>query len=120
MTAPQNNYEAGVALYNEPKPEGDRDLVKEVRGIFSDAGVSEEGLQRNYDAHRHISSSKDKVSVVQQVMINRYMDVTLKRSPKSTIQLRAELLANGDMDNWVNQVKTKITPFLTDTRLLER
>ena len=111
MTAPQNNYEAGVALYNEPKPEGDRDLVKEVRGIFMEAGVSEEGLQRNYDAHRHIASSTDKVSVVQQVMINRYMDVTLKRSPKST---------NGDMDNWVNQVKNKVAPFITDTRLLER
>jgi len=120
MSELKNNYEAGVALYHEPKPENDRDLVKEVRGIFKDAGVSEEGLKRNYDEHRHIATSVDKVSVVQQVMINRYMDVTLKRSPKSTIQLRAELLANGNIDNWVGQVKNKIAPFMTETRLLER
>lgn len=116
----ETNFNAGVRLYFEPKPATDRDLVKEVRDILLTAGVSEEGLQRNYDAHRHISEAKTKVSVVQQNMVNRYIDVTLKRSPKNSMQIRAELLASGDINNWAKQVETRVAPFVVETKLLEK
>lgn len=120
QATPQSNYDAGISLYHEPKPEGDRDLVKEVRTIFKDAGVSEEGLQRNYDGHRHVKTAEGRVSVVQQVFVNLYLDVTLKRSPKNNMQIRAEVLASGDISNWAKQIKNKVAPFMVETKLLEK
>lgn len=109
---------AGQDLYFEPKPEGDRDLVKEVRDIFQQAGISDQALSETYDANRHIVSAHGKTSLVQRFKINSFTEIALAMSAEDTISIREEILPAGPMDHWVDQYRTKIAPFLAKKKIL--
>lgn len=113
----QDNFQAGLKLYEAAKPDGDPDLVKYVRDELATAGCPEDDLKRDFDTNRHVQGNQGKISVVQRVGMNRFFDVTLKKSPR-TMALRADLLPTGPMDNWREHVSTKVAPFIAKHNLL--
>ncbi len=116
---PQNDpIKAGQALYFEKKPEGDRDLVKEVRDIFQEAGISDKALSETFDQNRHIISARDKTSIVQRHHINRFTEIALAVSREDTIAIREEILPAGTTDHWIEQYRDKIAPFLASKKIL--
>lgn len=115
-----DNFKAGLDLFHTAKPAGDPDLTTTLRDSLSKAGVSEDGLKRNYDQHPHVKNSRSKVSVVQRVSLNLYLDTTLKASPKNTIPLRGALLPQGPIENWTDNIDRKVAPFIAEQGLLEK
>lgn len=112
-------FDAGLELWKMEKPEGDVDLVKQVRDDLLAAGCTEEGLVRNFDEHRHIKMSVGKTSPVQRANIVRYTDIVLKRSVVPT-NLMSELTISGSLEPWSKHMKSKVTPFIAKHKLLEK
>lgn len=111
-------FEAGVKIYEMTRNEGDRDLVTEVREMFINEGEKEETLQATYDINRHIVAAKPRVPLVQRTQINRFVTLALLSCPENTIGMRAQLLPNGSIDAWVDQMQSKVVPFIVSRKLL--
>lgn len=117
QTATPAPFEAGVQLYDLPKPAGDRDLVSDVRGMLLDSGVSEDVLAACYDGNRFIKSAQGRNSVVQRVEINRFLQLALINHP-DTIDLRAQFLPTSTISSWSDIVEKKVAPFIAENKLL--
>lgn len=113
-------FDAGIELYHMAKPEGDPDLVQQVRGILSSAGVTEDGLSRNYDGHRFIQAGVGKTSPVQRANLVRFTSLTLMRSAVPATSLMADLPVSGSLEPWVKHMESKVAPFIAKHKLLEK
>lgn len=111
-------FDAGVEIYFTPRMEGEANLIAEVRGIFLEKGIKEEALAATYDANRHIQAAQNKNTVVQRVHVNRFLNSKLVRARIPTVDLRAELLPNGSVDNWLKVVGNKVAPFIAQNNLM--
>lgn len=111
-------FTAGIRLYDTPRPEGDMDLVPTVRDILKTAGVAETSLSSYYDKNRHIQGAVGRVSLVQRVQINRFLNLALQTSPENTTGLRAELIPQGPTNEWLGVLQEKVAPFIVEKKLL--
>lgn len=116
--AAKTPFEAGIELYNIPKPEGDPDLVKEVRDLLIKSGVSEEAVAEAYDGNRHIKAAQGRASIVQRTQINRFVTLALTSSTENTTDMRCKLLPNGAISAWKEQMESTICPFIAQKNLL--
>lgn len=110
-------FDSAVQFYSVPKPQNDPDLVKEVRDILLDCGVSEENLAASYDKNRWIKDATIRNSVVQRTQINQFLTLVLITSP-GTIQLRGQLCVNSSLDDWIKLIKKKVAPFIVEKGLM--
>lgn len=116
---PSNPFEAGVKMYDEPRHEGELDLVVEVRALLSKAGISEETLSATYDLNRHVIGAKDRISVVQRVQLNRFLELPLINSYVPTIEIRADMLGQRSSTKWLEVIEDKVAPFIKEHKLLD-
>lgn len=112
-------YVAGQEMFFSPRQEDDIDFVAIVREELKSSGVPEEVLETQYDNHRWIVGSKDRIPLVQRTFINNYLNVTLGRSPRDTMDLRRDILPTSSDDIWLKLVKERVIPFLAEGRVLE-
>lgn len=113
-----DHFAAGIEIYETPRMENEADLVGTVRGFLVKEGVGEDAIKACYDGNRHIKAAVDKNTVAQRHQINRFLNLSLNTSVKSSIGLRAELLPNGGVDKWLKVVEEKVIPFIAKERLL--
>ena len=111
-------FYAGIKLYDEERHEGEIDLVVELRALLIKAGVPEETLAATYDLNRHVKASKNRISVVQRVQLNRFVELCLITSHVSTIDLRSDMLGVRSATQWLELIEDKIAPFIQEHRLL--
>ena len=116
---PTHPFEAGIKMYDEPRHEGELDLVVEVRALLSKAGIEEEALVATYDVNRHVIGAKDRISVVQRVQLNRFLELPLINSYVPTIELRADLLGQRSSTKWLEVIEDKVAPFIKEHKLLD-
>ena len=116
---PLNPFEAGVKMYDEPRHEGEIDLVVEVRTLLSKAGISEETIAATYDVNRHVIAAKDRISVVQRVQLNRFLELPLINSYVPTIEIRADMLGQRSSTKWLEVIEDKVAPFIKEHKLLD-
>lgn len=115
---PRDLNEAAKHMWNTPRYEGEIDLVKELRDILSQAGIPEETLQATYDKNRHVIEARERISVVQRTCLNRFLELALISSHISTIGIRAKILPNGSISDWLNTVKETVAPWIKEHNLL--
>lgn len=108
MTAPQLQ---GVEQYYAAKPEGDPDLVAEVRTLLVEAGLLPKVLDA-YDGNRFISEAIGKAASVQRFLLNRYWNQELIFSDLPAIEERYCLIPNGTIEDWLRLFKSKVLPFV--------
>lgn len=113
--AAQQAILAGQQRFVQPKPEGDIDLVLEVRNILQSAGLLQNVLHA-YDNHRFVIDAAGKCSDVQRFMLNRYWNLQLSMSPNS-IDVRYNLIPNGTINDWLRLFRDSILPFLIQNGL---
>lgn len=119
MTDKQENessLDAGIRQYNEEKPEGDIDLVAEVRNILMSNGLGQR-LPTCYDNNVFIVEAVGKSSNVQRFLINRYWNQQLMLSNKPATEERYCLIPNGRVEDWISLFKDKIMPFILENDL---
>lgn len=105
----------GVERFKQPKPEGDIDLIQEVRNLFIQQGMETE-IQQFYDIHPWICQAQQKHSEVQRYFLNRYLNKQLLAHPHS-IEERYCLIPNGTVGDWLNLFTTKVLPFMVKNKL---
>jgi len=111
-----SNFKTGIDAYNQVKPDGDIDLIAEVRDILTRAGIIEP-LSNAYDNDRFIIEAVGKVSTIQRYLLNRYWTKQLIASGKPTSEERYTLIPNGEISDWLKLFESKIIPFALDNNL---
>lgn len=109
QTAP-TAMEVGRAMYFQPKPEGDIDLVKEVREVLVASGLMPLVLA-NYDNNKYIVEAANKPSSVQRFLLNRFWNYQLVSCEANSIDERYCLIPNGTADAWLKLFTEKVLPF---------
>lgn len=99
------------ATYNEPREEGDVDLVEEVRKILLSAG-KEIDIDL-YDNHEYVLEAKTKRPLVQRFILNKYWTLQILNIQNvDSIDVRFCLVNKGDVDKWLELFKTKVLTFI--------
>lgn len=111
-------FEAGVELYQMPKPEGDPDLIPEVRGLLVNAGISEDALANTFDLNRHIKDGAGRHSLAQRVQINRFLELVLLSDAADVTSLLSSLVTNSSLSYWLGFIEDKVAPYIAKRRLL--
>jgi hypothetical protein len=107
---------AGVAQYYQPKPEGDIDLVSEVRRVLVEAGLNQL-VEANYDNNRFIVDAANKPSSVQRFLLNRFWNYQLVSCEAVSIDERYCLIPNGTVQDWLKLFTEKVLPFAIANQL---
>ena len=102
----QNNLEE----YLNPKPEGDIDLIAEVRKLLVESGLTQNVITA-YDTSRFIIEGQGKVSHVQRFLLNRFWNLQLSIC-KGSVEERYCLIPDGDIRDWLSLFKVKVLPFV--------
>lgn len=105
----------GIEFYKQPKPEGDIDLILEVRNLFLKEGLQSE-IEQFYDIHPWIREAQGKQSEVQRYFLNRYLNKQLLCHPNS-INERYCLIPNGSVKDWLELFTSKVLPFMVKNKL---
>lgn len=111
-----NTHQNPADVYYAPKPEGDIDLVLEVRNILAASGLLMK-LPETYDNHRFILEAAGKPSSVQRFLLNRYWAAQLAMAPRPSVEERYCLIPNGAVADWLDLFRKKIVPFVLDNDL---
>ena len=118
----QNRDKLGVHMeeqlkkYYTEKPEGDINLVAEVRTLLHKAGLQNSTAQ-HYDQHPLIHGSLDKISTVQRFNLNRYWSLQLMATDKYSEEERYCLIPNGTNEDWLKLFEVKVMPFILANNL---
>lgn len=110
-----NKMDPGIINFNQPKVEGDIDLVKEVRDCMIASGL--QAKLPLFDGNRFIIDAQGKNSDVQRYFLNRYWAFQLMSSNKPAVDERYCLIPNGDVRDWLALFKSKIMPFVLENNL---
>ncbi len=103
-------------IINSEKPEGDIDLVLEVRNMLVSSGLASQ-LETAYDCNRYITDAVNKNSDIQRFYLNRYWNIQLMSAPEASIEERYCLLPGGDTKAWLEIFQAKVLPFIIKHRL---
>jgi hypothetical protein len=112
----QQRLQDGVQEYYQPKPDGDIDLVLEVRSRMLSCGLHA-NVQVGFDNNRFIIEATGKPSQVQRHLLNRYFSQQLASSSKPSIEERYCLIPNGEIKDWLTLFEQKVLPFLMENNL---
>lgn len=108
--------DAGVQQYHQAKPEGDMDLVGEVRKRLLDCGLHA-AVETSFNTNRFVIEATDKPSSVQRHLMNRYWALQLMSSTKPTTEERYCLIPNGTVEQWLDLFSKKVLPFVVENKL---
>lgn len=114
-TATHPGMVSAYERFNQPKPEGDIDLVAEVRQILQESGLVQNAIEY-FDTNRLIQDAIGKSSDVQRHLMNRYWSTQLAMVPNST-DIRYMLIPNGTILEWLKLFCSVIVPVLITHRL---
>lgn len=112
----QQRLQEGMEQYYQPKPDGDVDLVSEVRNMMLSCGLHS-NVQVGFDNNRFVLEAVGKPSQVQRHLLNRYFNQQLASSNKPSIEERYCLIPNGDVRDWLKLFEQKVLPFLMENQL---
>jgi hypothetical protein len=96
----------GIALYKREKPQDDIDLVAEVRNMLPNEKVAV------FNESDHIKEASNKHSTVQRFLLNRYWTQELSKAPCSSVNVRYNLINDGDINTWLDLFKKYVLPFI--------
>lgn len=108
--------EEKINEFHATKPEGDIDLVGEVRKLLVESGLGQ-NLHETYDINRFIVDAKNKHSNAQRYLLNRYWYLQLSKFQTATINERGSLIPNGSVHTWLKIFQEVILPKLIELRL---
>ncbi len=98
------------------KPE-ETDMVSQVRGILTEAGLSEE-CRNGFDTNRYIQDAAMIGPIGQRFLLNRFWNLQLLNIPgTNTMEERFCLIENGSPEDWLRLFQTKVIPCLVKHRL---
>jgi hypothetical protein len=106
----------GIAQYVQPKPEGDIDLIKEVRDSMLAAGLHN-AVYAGFDTNRFIIEAQGKNSAAQRFLLNRFWTLQLMSSVRPSTEERYCLIPNGTVQDWLRLFKAKVLPFVIENNL---
>lgn len=113
-------------FYHEPRLEGELDLIKEVRQVMLEKGVSIEALERVYDKHPIIIESADKHAPVQQHNLSRFFNEQLlchqglekvKGNEVDTRLQRYQLLNEVTPSEYLKVISVSVIPVMAELDL---
>ena len=113
--AVQDPLARGRAQYFQPKPEGDIDLVAQVRNLLVSAGLAKQ-VEIFYDKHQYVIDAAGKESSVQRHMLNRYWNLQLSMCPNN-MDTRFYLVPNGKITDWLRLFTDSVLPFIVQNQL---
>jgi hypothetical protein len=111
-----DKLQAGIQEYQQPKPEGDPDLVNLVRAKLIEAGLLH-AVQNNFDTNRFIIEANGKNSSAQRFLLNRFWNMQLMYSSKPSTEERYCLIPNGTVQDWLRLFEQKVLPFIIENGL---
>lgn len=112
----QQGMKQGIEQYHQPKPEGDIDLIAEVRQHLVNSGLAQRATEA-FDNNHFIAEAANKPSTVQRFLLNRYWGMQLMQAGKPSIEERYCLIPNGEVSDWLKLFKEKILPFVIENNL---
>jgi len=115
MNAVHDPLAQGRAQFFQPKPEGDIDLVAEVRNRLISAGLLRQA-EAFYDTHEHVIGAVNKESSVQRHLLNRYWNLQLSMCPNN-MDVRFYLVPNGKIEDWLRLFSESVMPFIVQNQL---
>lgn len=115
QTAATDPIKQGITQYTQDKPEGDIDLVDEVRQLLIGSGL--QSKLPFYDNNRFIKEAEGKHSQAQRYLLNRYWTHQLSLAPVVSIEERYCLIPDGDIGQWLNLFRAKVLPFVIQFNL---
>jgi hypothetical protein len=105
-----------LSHYAQPTPDGDIDLVQEVRTRLLNSGLHSKVIEA-YDNNRFIVEAENKISDVQRFLLNRYWNSQLMSCNKPSIEERYCLIPNGEIKDWLRLFEQKVLPFVIENEL---
>jgi hypothetical protein len=115
MNAVHDPLAQGRAQFFQPKPEGDTDLVGEVRNLLIGAGLLQQ-VALHFDTHEHVMGAVGKESSVQRHLLNRYWNLQLSMCPNN-MDVRFYLVPNGKISDWLRLFSESVLPFVVQNQL---
>lgn len=104
------NVVQAMEHYKQPKPNGDIDLIAEVRQRMIKAGLSHRIA--HFDNHKFIQEANGKESSVQRYLLNRYWTSQLLHSSTVSIEERYCLIPDGMISDWLDLFQARVLPFV--------
>lgn len=114
-TFAKNPIQAQIDRYHAAKPQGDIDLVAEVRQILIESGQA--GQLEHFDNHPRIQQAKDKHSDVQRFCLNQFWTIQLGDCEKPSFNERSYLIPHGEKTEWLKLFRQGVLPFIIDQDL---
>jgi len=111
----EQSFANEVSNYFIQKPDGDIDLIKEVRNSLLSVGLHSK--IEFYDNNRFILEANNKSSSIQRFLLNRYWNQQLLCSNTPSIEVRYCLIPNGDVVDWLRLFRTMVLPYILENNL---
>lgn len=109
------NVVQAIEQYKQPKPDGDIDLIAEVRQRMLNAGLGQRIA--HFDNHKFIQEAIGKESSIQRYLLNRYWTSQLLHSSKVSIEERYCLIPDGMIHDWLDLFQSRVLPFIIENDL---
>lgn len=110
-----NKIQQAQEIYNKVREKEDISLIDEVINLLKKYEFTQEQINI-FINDKMIVACSDKVFEVQRVNINRFWNLQLMQSEQETVEVRYNLLSDGDIQNWLIWFERIIT-FIKDNNL---
>jgi hypothetical protein len=97
-----------VNYYKQAKPVDDPDLVSIIQHLLPEA------KHAIYAENHYVKEAIGKVSSVQRFLLNRYFNEELAKAPVSSINVRYNLINDGEIPAWKKLIETFVLPFMAE------